>query len=75
MVSIQWGAWADVGMAATNPSLLSRLWRQGYGAVAPAAGLFLLQGILGQLCRPLRVGSAIITASPFQWATFLSGDG
>ncbi|KAK9834736.1 hypothetical protein WJX74_008822 [Apatococcus lobatus] len=74
MVSIQWGAWASVGMAASNATLLSRLRRQGYGAVAPSAGLLLLQGILGHLARPQDAGITVIAASPFQWDAFLSGD-
>lgn len=64
--SMQWGAWASVGMAAAEPALLRRLAQQGYGAVQPAAGLTALQDAL----RP--GAAAAVMASPFDWARFLS---
>lgn len=73
-VSIQWGAWASVGMAASNPHLLSRLRRQGYGAIAPSAGLATLQGMLECRSRPWAMDTAVLAVNPFQWDTFLPGD-
>ena len=72
-MSIQWGAWASVGMAASNHQLLARLWRQGYGAVAPQAGLSLLQATLGRLSSLQGMAATVLTASPFQWDAFLTG--
>jgi hypothetical protein len=43
VVSIQWGAWGSTGMAANDPSILSRLHRIGLGAIQPHRGLAALQ--------------------------------
>ena len=46
--SMQWGAWAGVGMAASNAMRL-HLERVGMGAVQPVAGLAALGAVLGRL--------------------------
>ncbi len=63
--SIQWGAWSGAGMAASHPSLLKRLQVQGYGSVAPQAGLLAMETILYSLTAPL------VVANPFNWTVFL----
>lgn len=39
MSSIQWGAWAGTGMAASNPLLVAKLQRAGLELVTPSVGL------------------------------------
>ena len=46
--SMQWGAWAGAGMAASNAMRL-HLERVGMGAVQPVAGLTALGAVLGRL--------------------------
>ncbi len=69
--AIQWGAWASAGMAASSPTLLARLVRQGYGAVPPATGLAMITAVLQSTRPPL--DEAALMASPFDWATLLKG--
>ena len=45
--SVQWGAWAGVGMAHGNAMVLARVERSGLGVVQPARGLAALQAVLG----------------------------
>jgi hypothetical protein len=74
--SVQWGAWAEAGMAAGQAGLLARLARQGYGALAPAAGLAALraalQGVQGAAAEAGSRG-AVTMAAVFYWDRFLSG--
>jgi len=69
--SVQWGAWAGAGMAATAPALLVKLQRKGYEAVQPAAGLAALHGLMAGSSA----GAAVIMAAPFDWSRFLSPAG
>ena len=68
--SIQWGAWAGVGMAAADATILRTLTRQGYGALLPASGLSALHTVL-------RAGSILLDGnvmiSSFNWPIFLKG--
>lgn len=68
--SIQWGAWAETGMAAATPQLLQRLERQGYYSVQPAAGLEALQELLSG-CKTGAVSSSVVAAS-FAWRSLLA---
>lgn len=45
-ISIQWGAWAGVGLAAQRTAVLARIERSGMGVLQPAQGLTLLQSLL-----------------------------
>lgn len=45
--SIQWGAWAGVGMAHGNAAVLTRVERSGMGLVLPTKGLEALLAVLG----------------------------
>ena len=69
--SVQWGAWAGSGMAASEPALLERLKRQGYLALTPSVGLAALQSILGAAGS---FAGASIVASLFDWPALLKGD-
>lgn len=68
-VSVQWGAWESIGMAASDSNLLKKLARQGYKAIQPAAGLSALSTVLTGL---LQEGGKVM-ASGFDWSTFLQG--
>eukprot|EP00884_Botryococcus_braunii_P010934 jgi/Botrbrau1/19842/Bobra.0124s0078.1 len=71
-VSIQWGAWAGVGMAA-DPALLRTLGWRGYGALQPHEGLAVLTMALVSLpTASLACTSApVLMASVFDWPIFL----
>ncbi len=45
--SVQWGAWAGVGMAHGNAAVLTRVERSGMGLVQPVRGLEALLAVLG----------------------------
>ena len=76
--SVQWGAWAEAGMAAGQSGLLARLTRQGYGALLPAAGLAVLrsalQGVQGVAAEAVRGFGSVLMAAVFHWHRFLSGE-
>lgn len=69
VVSLQWGAWAGMGMAA---AAAIRVERMGLGLVAPASGLAFLEGLLslhgGDSHSPL---PSVLAAVPFAWEIFL----
>nr|AEU11005.1 NpnA [Nostoc sp. 152] len=65
-LSINWGAWSQVGMAARLDSgEQNRLQGLGIGAIAPEKGLAVLEQLLSQ-------SSAQVTAIPIDWGKFLS---
>ncbi|MEA2274834.1 MAG: hypothetical protein QOI98_3542, partial [Solirubrobacteraceae bacterium] len=64
-VSINWGAWSEVGSAA-DPELLARLKGRGVDAIAPGAGLATLDLIL-------QAGTAQVAVVPIDWPTVLGG--
>lgn len=68
-VSVQWGAWASIGMAAQNPSVLARIGRSGMGLIAPASGIITLYAVL-KLADKF---PAQIIANPFEWTKLLQG--
>ena len=45
-VSLQWGAWAGVGMAARDAATAARIKRMGLGLIEPQQGLAALDRIL-----------------------------
>jgi myxalamid-type polyketide synthase MxaB len=64
-LSINWGVWASVGMAAElSTQNQARLEQQGLGAIAPQQGLQLLEELLQQ--KATQVG-----VLPVDWSTFL----
>ena len=67
-VSVQWGAWAEVGMAADNVSdaVLARMHESGFGALSLVEGLM----ALGRTLQPR--GTAVFSMLPVQWGRALS---
>jgi acyl carrier protein len=61
-LSINWGAWADVG-AATERGVAERIGAQGMGTIAPSVGIALLERLLSD-------GSVQAAAMPVDWARF-----
>ena len=61
--SIQWGAWSDVG-AAASVELRERLKAKGIGEMRPEQGLDLL-------AEALRIDAVELAAGPVEWGTFL----
>ncbi|MBW4457032.1 MAG: SDR family NAD(P)-dependent oxidoreductase [Nostoc indistinguendum CM1-VF10] len=63
-LSINWGQWADAGMAASLDSRCqARLAAMGLGSIAPEQGLSVLELVVGQ--APAQVG-----VLPFEWSVF-----
>jgi malonyl CoA-acyl carrier protein transacylase/NAD(P)-dependent dehydrogenase (short-subunit alcohol dehydrogenase family) len=66
-LSINWGPWAEVGMAADSGSRGMRRWRtMGINMIAPEQGLQVLGQMLGQLTDR----TARVTVLPIKWSTF-----
>jgi hypothetical protein len=63
-VSVQWGAWADGGMAAADAQTAARVERMGMSLISPAAGLAALEGVL-TAAAPRHV--PVLAATPFLW--------
>lgn len=64
-LTINWGPWADVGMAASLGSRdQSRMAAQGLGMIAPKQGLQILAQLLGQEATQVAV-------MPINWSKFL----
>jgi 3-oxoacyl-(acyl-carrier-protein) synthase/acyl carrier protein len=68
--SVQWGAWAEVGMAHGNAAVLARVERSGLGVVQPGGGLGALRAVLVGAAAG-RLVQAI--ASPFSFDRLLHG--
>lgn len=67
-VSIQWGPWADAGMAAKqSPRDRQRFADYGIEPIAPAAGM----ALLGQLLFNAANGGAVTAVLPVHWPTYL----
>jgi acyl carrier protein len=67
-LSVQWGAWAEGGMAAANAATAKAVERMGMGMVEPIGGMGALQSMLMQVSTStLPVYSAI----PFKWNRFM----
>lgn len=65
-LSVNWGPWAEVGMAANLGSKeQQRLTSQGMGAITPSQGLRILEELLG--CDEAQIG-----VLPVQWRKFLA---
>ena len=63
--SVQWGAWANAGMATQDRSTAMRLQRLGLGLIDVGIGLKALESSLLQHSAPLLV------AVPFHWSQFI----
>jgi acyl carrier protein len=67
--SVQWGAWAEGGMAQATAATARAVERMGMGMVAPAAGIGAVQTLLLQRLAATR---AITAAVPFKWGAFMA---
>ena len=67
-LSIQWGAWAEGGMAAANAGTAKAVERMGIGMIAPAAGILSIQRLLFQTAE---AAPSLAAAVPFHWERFL----
>ena len=68
-MSIQWGPWANIGMAAGSAELAIRAHRSGLGMLTSEQGLAALGGALSaQLSAAAPCG---LTAAPISWQRFL----
>ena len=66
--SMQWGAWAIVGMAAQSAANLDRIESVGMGVLSPAIGLQALSAIIS-----VAEDIPVHIASPFAFARLLQG--
>jgi len=75
--AVQWGAFAEVGMAARHTFVLERMQRLGYGLVTPDMGLAVLASFMGAGTQAGVMVSApqVGFASPVVWATCLKSIG
>ncbi|CAL6311131.1 unnamed protein product [Bathycoccus prasinos] len=69
VVSLQWGAWEDTGMAARNGITLHRAVLSGIGVVSPEAGLAVLDFVNNSLSGALvkKFNFPVLGAIPFSW--------
>jgi len=63
--SLQWGAWASVGMASQNADALAQIKRSGMGIIEPSQGLQAL--VLSMGSKPTLI------VNPFRWSHLLRG--
>ena len=68
-LSVQWGAWAEGGMAAANAATAKAVERMGMGMIVPGAGLGAVQSLLLQ--QAAQQVPAVAAAVPFKWPRFL----
>ena len=64
----QWGAWAAIGMVATNTAVHRAMQRSGVGMLQPAAGLAAMHALLA---APAARATAQLAAIPFAWRRFM----
>jgi malonyl CoA-acyl carrier protein transacylase len=62
-MSINWGAWSDIGAAARNQEAMKLNEKMGMGAICPQQGLQVLEQLLTQI--PVQVG-----VMPINWSQF-----
>jgi len=72
VVSIQWGAWSQVGMAARVEGLVKRLGDLGFGAISNSDGMRALEGLLEARVRGV-VCVADLDVGKMNQSAFLSG--
>lgn len=68
-LSLQWGAWAEGGMAAANASTARAVERLGMGMVTPASGLGAIHALL---MHHMNSVPAVCAAVPFHWPKFMA---
>ena len=68
-MSVQWGAWAEGGMAAATAATAKAVERMGMGMIAPEQGMAAVQGVLLHVATTV---PAVTAAVPFVWPRFLA---
>ncbi|KIG14079.1 Malonyl CoA-acyl carrier protein transacylase [Enhygromyxa salina] len=66
-LSIAWGAWKDIGLAAADERRGARLARRGLPSLSPDAGIDLLGRLLASAVAPVHV-----SATPLDWPAYRS---
>ena len=66
---MQWGAWAEGGMAAANAGTAKAVERMGMGMIAPEQGVAAVQALL---LHATATAPAVVAAVPFVWSRFLA---
>ncbi|CAL6304869.1 unnamed protein product [Bathycoccus prasinos] len=79
VVSLQWGAWEDTGMAARNGITLHRAVLSGIGVVSPEAGLAVLHNAFFESMHSFHTKhtmplSGVFTGVAFSWPAFIASD-
>lgn len=79
-VTIAWGAWAGIGMAANmGAGLLARMERSGYGALEPETGIDIfsavLRGMISSCQRDVIDCTGIVVAADIRWSQVRQGGG
>ena len=67
--SVQWGAWAAIGMVAENAAVQRAMLRSGIGMVQPLQGLATLKHVL--LSGSASASPSQLAAIPFHWERFM----
>ena len=67
--SVQWGAWAAIGMVADNAAVQRAMLRSGVGMVQPLQGLATLKQVL--LSGSASAAPSQLAAIPFHWERFM----
>ncbi len=70
VTSVQWGAWSDIGMVASNQAVHRAMERSGVSMVTPQQGLRLMLGLL-RSGDTGRVSGGLVAAIPFLWQRFM----
>lgn len=68
LASVQWGAWAAIGMVAGSAAVHRAMDRMGVAMLQPTQGLAAMQALLG---APAAATPAQLAAIPFTWRRFL----
>lgn len=63
---MQWGAWAAIGMVASNTTVQRAMHRSGVGMLQPRQGLAAMRQLLGSAAAPPQ-----LAAIPFVWSRFM----
>ena len=68
-LSVQWGAWAEGGMAAANAATAKAVERMGMRMIAPEQGVGAIEALM--LSRGMAALPAVTAAVPFCWGRFI----
>lgn len=69
-VAVQWGPWAEAGMAAVKGTV-ARAKAGGIGALSIAQGMTILASVLGTSAKAPRISESLVGAAHVRWRKFL----